>query len=67
MADCLSAAGEGSDSESSDSMCEHKARHHLLQHKLSLDGATSKGKAVTEVERRSQKKDSRAGSCKQAP
>lgn len=64
-ADCLSAAGEGSVSDSSDSTSEHKARHHhLLQHKLSLDDAASKDKAAAEVEKRSQRKDPRAGSCK---
>lgn len=64
-ADCLSAAGEGSVSESSDGTREHKARHHLLQHKLSLDSAVSKDKAAAEVERRSQRKDPRVSSCKQ--
>lgn len=63
-ADCLSAAGEGSVSDSSDSTSEHKARHHLLQHKLSLDDAVAKDKAAAEAEKRSQRKDPRAGSCK---
>lgn len=63
-ADCLSAAGEGSVSDSSDSTSEHKARHHLLQHKLSLDDAVAKDKAAAEAEKRSQRKDPRASSCK---
>lgn len=54
--------GEGSVSDSSESTSEHKARHHLLQHKLSLDDAASKDKAAAEVEKRSQRKDPRAGS-----
>lgn len=70
-ADCLCALGEGSDSDSdsdsSDAVRDHKARHRLLQHKLSLDDTTSKDKAASEVERRSGRKDSRAGSRKPAP
>lgn len=62
MAAYVSAAGDGSTSDSSDDSSEHKARHHLLHHKLSLDGQTSKDAA--EQRRRTRRRRKRVGSCK---